>query len=129
MRVRACVHATPLLCPLDFARLTLWQLEQVKQQAKTCEAAAQQLELEHGVALCVELFAAVELCQLDLQFEYSKLAETLQDDARRTELFERYAALVGQLNKVARVFNNYGDQSMLERVLETLAVLYMRTSW
>ena len=106
------------------------RLTQLKAAAESIEASARALELEHGVAIGLELFSSCELAQLDLQYEYRLLGELLaNDDAARNDLFERYAALVKKLNEAARVFNRFADRAMLERVLQTLANIYMRTAW
>jgi hypothetical protein len=105
-------------------------LSKIKESARAIEESAKALELEHGVAIGREIFCCCELAQLDLQYEYRLLAETLEhNDAARNDLFERYANLVKQLNEAARIFNRYADRNMLDRTLQTLANIYMRTAW
>jgi hypothetical protein len=105
----------------------LRRLTALQRDAKLCERSADALQLEHGVALSQEMFYSLDLAHLDVQYRLSALSTALNDEQKRADIFERYAAIVEHLNKAARVFNAYADKAMLERCLETLANVYRRT--
>ena len=103
------------------------RIEKLKSDALLCQRSSDALKLEHGVALSKEMYYSMDLAHLDVQYQLSKLTEVLNDEKKRSDIFERYGAIVSNLSDAARTFNAYADRNMLERCLETLANVYRRT--
>jgi hypothetical protein len=65
-------------------------LQELKDAGVSIESRARALDLEHGIAIGLELFSCCELAQLDLQFEYRLLAEVLENnEASNASFFAR----------------------------------------
>jgi hypothetical protein len=119
----AVLHAfTHAQRPIDSAQSDafLARLREQRARSAAAEASALALQLEHGVALCGLMCAALQLAELELRFGVVPLGDA---DA----IVSGYADVVKRLSEAARVFNSYGDRASLQRALHLLSIAYRRT--
>lgn len=95
--------------------------------AQAAARTAAELQLEHGVALCGEISASLDLAALELRFGAIPRVGPEGDDGAAEAIVHGFADVVKRLTVAGRTFNAFADKASLERVLRMLAVVYRRT--